>query len=86
MYVGAINLTQEEFVSVSVPAVISDVECTGVEIGLNQCSYSPLAACGELDDAGVICQSKGDVLCMCNTYYSLHTFSVGKCCIFTKVV
>ena len=53
---GAINLTHEEFTSNVTTAAITDVDCTGIENQLTDCSYSSQPICSPLDDAGVVCQ------------------------------
>ena len=53
---GAINLTREEFTSITTVAAIGDVRCSGTEERLTDCLYIPRPGCGELDDAGVVCQ------------------------------
>ena len=53
---GAINLTHEEFTSNVTTAAITDVDCTGIENQLTDCSYSSQPLCSPLDDAGVVCQ------------------------------
>ena len=55
---GAVNLTREEFTSRKAAAVVGDVGCTGTENYLTDCSYRFRPGCGELDDAGVVCQGK----------------------------
>ena len=58
IFPGAVNLTREEFTSRRAAAIISDVGCTGTEDKLTDCLYSAWPGCGELSDAGVVCQSK----------------------------
>ena len=56
LFLGALNLTHEEFHSRGTPTAISNVACVGSENELTSCSYSLLTTCGVLNDAGVICQ------------------------------
>ena len=55
---GAINLTHEEYTSSVKSAAIGDVRCTGAEDRLTDCFHISQSGCGELDDAGVVCQGK----------------------------
>ena len=52
------NLTHEEFTSIVEAAEIGHVRCTGREDTLTDCFYISRPACGDLDDAGVVCQGK----------------------------
>ena len=52
------NLTDEQFTSRRAATVLGDVGCTGTEDEVTDCSYSSPRGCGELDDAGVVCQGK----------------------------
>ena len=56
MIAGALNLTHEEFSTIVAPTVISSVGCTGSEVALTDCPHSDLSVCGQLNDAGAICQ------------------------------
>ena len=55
---GAVNLTREEYTSIAEVAEIGDVRCVGTENVLTDCIYISRPACGEFDDAGVVCQGK----------------------------
>ena len=57
-FLGAINLTREQFHSIDAPSAITTVECTGSEETLLSCSHSRQPQCSELDDAGVVCQGQ----------------------------
>ena len=37
------------------PIHLDNVQCTGTESSLLQCTYSPIHNCGHIEDAGVIC-------------------------------
>ena len=50
------NLTDEQFTSRKAATIIGDVRCTGTENKVTDCSYRSQPGCGELDDAGVVCQ------------------------------
>ena len=58
IYTGAIALTNDLFSEKSTPSLIQDINCTGTEHSLLQCSYNtlPETKCGQFDDAGVVCQ------------------------------
>ena len=55
---GAVNLTHEEFTSNVAAVLIGGARCSGREDALTDCFYISRPGCGELDDAGVVCQSK----------------------------
>jgi hypothetical protein len=64
---GALNLTHEEFSTIVAPTVLSSVGCVGSEVNLTDCPHSDLGVCGQLNDAGAICQVPGTVSGDCRT-------------------
>ena len=58
LFSGAVNLTDEQFTSRRAATVLGDVGCAGTEDEVTDCSYRSRPGCGELDDAGVVCQGK----------------------------
>ena len=58
---GAIAVTNQQFGEDALPVVITDIECSGSERRLLDCTYNTLPDyfCGnERNDAGVVCQGK----------------------------
>lgn len=47
------------------PIVLDDVRCVGTETRLLDCPYNPTHNCIHLEDAGVRCQDRKNVLHMC---------------------
>ena len=62
MIAGALNLTHEEFSTIVAPTVLSSVACVGSEVNLSDCPHSDLGVCGQLNDAGAICQGMNPCL------------------------
>ena len=58
IFAGALNLTHEEFHTTAAPTLLSSVGCLGSEDMLMDCSYSNESECGQLNDAGAICQGR----------------------------
>ena len=64
MYTGAVAYINAHFGASTGPIHISNVQCSGSESGLVNCSYtSPSVNCGHSDDAGVMCEGNNPVLC-----------------------
>ncbi|XP_071498165.1 scavenger receptor cysteine-rich domain-containing protein DMBT1-like [Diadema antillarum] len=58
-YSGAISsYTNAHFGLGSGPIHLDNVECSGLEASLMECSYSPTHNCGHSEDAGVACHSE----------------------------
>ena len=61
LILGAIAGSEAVFGERNLPAVLSLVNCTGLEEGLLHCPSSNDTECGQFDDADVVCQG------YCNT-------------------
>ena len=74
LFSGAIAGSEAVFGEPNLPAVLSLVNCTGLEEGLVDCPSSNDMECGQFDDADVVCQG----YCNNNTHeYSLLTIFVS---------
>ena len=55
MYIGAQGASFSQFGQGIGPIHLDNVQCTGTENSLLQCTYSPIHNCAHFEDAGVIC-------------------------------
>ena len=56
---GAQGTSFSQFGQGTGPIHLDNVQCSGTETSLLQCTYSPIHNCGHIEDAGVICQTIG---------------------------
>ena len=74
---GALSLTNAYFGQGSGPIQLNNVQCSGSEVTLLQCSHSTINSCGHYEDAGIRCpgiQTAEEVVyCTSSCHYTQRT-------------